>query len=151
MLQLQELFLMPKITELRTLPIGELSRRTGVNIETIRYYERIGVMPNPLRTEGGHRAYNEPQLKRLAFIKKSRELGFSLEEIRALLHLVDAGTYTCSEVHEMTMEHLERVRQKISDLRRLERVLKAMAADCSRGDVPECPIIDALFDARRNS
>jgi MerR family mercuric resistance operon transcriptional regulator len=127
-----------------------MSRKTGVNIETIRYYERIGVMPRPIRTEGGHRAYNADQLKRLAFIKRSRELGFSLAEVRALLDLVDTGTYTCSEVHEMTTKHLAAVRKKIADLRRMESVLKDMAAECSQGDVPECPIIDALFDARTN-
>ncbi len=72
---------MPNITPSLALPIGEMSRKTGVNIETIRYYERIGVMPRPVRTEGGHRAYDADQLKRLAFIKRSRELGFSLGEI----------------------------------------------------------------------
>ncbi len=137
---------MSDITASRALPIGEMSRKTGVNIETIRYYERIGVMPRPVRTEGGHRAYDADQLKRLAFIKRSRELGFSLGEIRALLDLVDTGTYTCSEVHERTTKHLATVRKKVADLRRLERVLKDMVADCSQGDVPECPIIDALFD-----
>lgn len=138
---------MPNITASRALPIGEASRQTGVNIETIRYYERIGVMPKPVRTEGGHRAYDADQVKRLAFIKRSRELGFSLAEIRALLDLVDTGSYTCSEVHDMTTKHLATVRKKVADLRRLERVLKEMTAECNRGDVPECPIIDALFDA----
>ncbi|GBE42401.1 mercuric resistance operon regulatory protein [bacterium BMS3Bbin10] len=141
---------MPKITASPALPIGEMSRRTGVNIETIRYYERIGVMPEPLRTEGGHRAYDADQLKRLAFIKRSRELGFALNEIRALLGMVETGAYTCSQVHEMTTKHLAAVRKKLADLRALERVLKGMAAECSRGDVPDCPIIDALFDARMN-
>lgn len=139
---------MPQITASRALPIGAMSRATGVNIETIRYYERIGVMPRPARTQGGHRAYDADQLKRLAFIKRARELGFSLEEIRALLDLVDTGTYTCAEVHHMTSEHLATVRQKIADLRRMERVLKDMAAQCSRGDVPVCPVVDALFDGR---
>jgi MerR family mercuric resistance operon transcriptional regulator len=138
---------MANITASLALPIGEMSRKTGVNIETIRYYERIGVMPKPVRTEGGHRAYDADQLKRLAFIKRSRELGFSLGEIRALLDLVETGAYTCFEVHEMTTKHLAAVRKKVADLRRLERVLKDMAAQCSQGDVPECPIIDALFDA----
>lgn len=126
--------------------IGEVSRRTGVNIETIRYYERIGVMPKPLRTEGGHRAYDADELKRLAFIKRGRELGFSLGEIRALLGLVDTGAYTCSEVHDMTTKHLATVRKKVADLRAMERVLKDMAAECSRGDVPDCPIVDSLFN-----
>lgn len=138
---------MSDITASRALPIGEMSRKTGVKIETIRYYERIGIMPKPVRTEGGHRAYDADQLKHLAFIKRSRELGFSLGEIRALLDLVDTDTYTCAEVHEMTTKHLATVRKKLADLRRLERILKDMAAECSRGDVPECPIIDTLYDA----
>ena len=141
---------MQNITASRALPIGEMSRLTGVNIETIRYYERIGVMPKPKRTEGGHRAYEADELKRLAFIKRSRELGFSLGEIRALLDLVDTGTYTCSEVHEMATMHIATVRKKVADLRRLERVLQGMAAECSRGDVPDCPIVDALFDTHRS-
>ncbi len=125
--------------------IGELSRRTGVNIETIRYYERIGVMPRPARSEGGHRVFSDEQLRRLSFIKRSRELGFSLDEIRAMLRLVDEGTLTCGEIHAMTSAHLKAVQRKISDLRRLERVLKTMVAECSRGDVPDCPIIEALY------
>ena len=139
---------MANITASRALSIGGMSGKTGVNIETIRYYERIGIMPRPMRTEGGHRAYDADQLKRLAFIKRSRELGLSLGEVRALLDLVDTGTYTCAEVHEMTMKHLASIRKKLNDLRRLERVLKGMAAECSRGDVPDCPVIDALFDAQ---
>ena len=142
---------MPHVTASQALPIGEMSRRTGVNIETIRYYERIGVMPKPLRTEGGHRAYDADQLKRLAFIKRCRELGFSLGEIRALLDIVETGTNTCAEVHQMTMEHLANVRKKIRDLRGMEHALKEMAAECGRGDIPECPIVDKLQEraARR--
>jgi len=125
--------------------IGEISRRTGVNIETIRYYERIGVMPRPNRSAGGHRLYNELQLNLLAFIKRSRELGFSLKEVSALLALIDSGKMTCSEVHAMTIEHLTQVRSKIADLRKLERALHALAAQCSLGDVSDCPIVETLF------
>jgi len=121
-----------------------------VHIETVRYYERIGVLPKPPRTEGGHRLYNEELVKVLAFVKRSREIGFSLGEVRSLLDLMDTGAYTCSEVHGMTMKHLTAVRKKIADLRAMERVLKDMAAECSRGDVPECPVIDALFDAGKS-
>ena len=78
--------------------IGQLAERTSVNLETIRYYERIGLMPAPPRTEGGHRVYDRNHLKRLGLIRRSRELGFSIEEIRALLRLVDGGDYTCAEV-----------------------------------------------------
>jgi MerR family mercuric resistance operon transcriptional regulator len=124
--------------------IGTLSKHTGVNIETIRYYERIGIMPRPPRTAGGQRIYDSSHFKRLAFIRRSRELGFSLDEIRALLRLVDGGDYTCGEVREMTLAHIADIRRKIGDLRRMEVVLKDMAAKCDGGDVPECPILDAL-------
>lgn len=133
------------ITKKRGYSIGTMSRETGVNIETIRYYERIALMPEPDRTEGGNRQYNHDQLKRLFFIRRCRELGFSIEEIKTLLRMVDRADITCGEVHDMTIVHLETVKRKISDLRRLESSLKTMAAECSKGDVPDCPIIDTLF------
>lgn len=126
--------------------IGELSRRTKVNIETIRYYERCGVLPPPPRTGGGHRAYGEDHLKRLNFVRRSRELGFSLDEVRQMLRLVDGGDVTCEQVKEMTLEHLANVRAKIADLRRMERTLKDTAARCAGDKTPDCPIIEALFD-----
>ena len=139
---------MPDITNTRGYPIGQMSRRTGVNIETIRYYERIGVMPQPDRTEGGNRQYNEEQLKRLYFIRRSRELGFSLQEIRALLEMADRSDFTCGEAHELTVGHLAAVKDKIASLKKLEKTLAAMLAECSRGDVPECPILETLFEVR---
>ncbi len=137
---------MAEITNARGYPIGAMSKRTGVNIETIRYYERIEIMPKPDRTAGGNRQYNHDQLKRLSFIKRSRELGFSIEEIRALLTMVDRSDFTCGEVHSMTTEHLAAVKAKILALHRLEYALVTMAAECSRGDVPDCPILDTLFE-----
>lgn len=125
--------------------IGRLSKRTGCNIETIRYYERIGLLPKPPRTEGGHRLYINDHIKRLTFVRRSRELGFTLDEVRELLNLVDGGDYTCGEVLTLTAQHLNEVRQKIKDLRRLEKTLKTIVADCQGGEVPECPIVDALF------
>ncbi len=132
-------------SSVKSLQRAELAKRTGCNLETIRYYEKIGLMPEPPRTAGGYRAYDREHLKRLAFIRRSRELGFSLEEIRSLLRLVDGGDYTCSEVRDMTLEHCADVRRKIADLRRLERSLKEMAAQCSGSTVPKCPIIDVLW------
>lgn len=126
------------------LTIGELSKRTGCIIETIRYYERIGLMPEPPRTEGGHRSYDGDHLKRLTFIRRGRELGFTLQEVRDLLRLVDAGDYTCDEVKAFTLDHVAEIGRKIEDLQRLERVLKDMAAQCDLGSVPECPIVEAL-------
>jgi MerR family mercuric resistance operon transcriptional regulator len=130
------------------LTIGVLSQQTGCNIETIRYYERIGMMPKPPRTQGGHRSYTQEHLKRLTFIRRSRELGFSLEQIRDLLRFVDGGRYTCSQVKAVTLEHLEEVRARMKDLRRLENVLKTMASQCERGKVPDCPVIEALSRSR---
>lgn len=136
---------MSEFTNTRGYPIGAMSKHTGVNIETIRYYERIEIMPRPDRTAGGNRQYNHDQLKRLSFIKRSREIGFSIEEIRALLEMVDRRDFTCGEVHSMTINHLASVKEKILALRRLEDALKKMASECSRGDVPDCPILDTLF------
>ncbi len=128
--------------------IGEMSKLTGCNIETIRYYERIGVMPAPARSEGGHRLYAAEHLKRLTFIRRSRELGFTLKQVRGLLAMVDGGDFTCDEIKKITTGHMGDVRRKIADLRRLERVLGDMASRCDRGEVPDCPVIDALFEGR---
>lgn len=135
-----------KTTE--NLTIGALSARSGVNIETIRYYEKIGVMPSPTRSASGYRIYGPEHVRRLHFVRRGRELGFGLDELRGLLRLVDGHTYTCEEVHALTVEHLTNIRQKIADLRRLERVMSDMAAQCTRDQVPECPIIDALFEMK---
>ena len=141
------------ILESEALTIGRLAERAGVHLETVRYYERIGLMPEPRRTEGGHRVYQREHLKRLGFIRRSRELGFSLEEIRSLLGLVDGGGYTCAQVRDLTLQHAADVRRKIADLRRLERSLKEMAAQCSGDTLPRCQIIDVLWcevsDTRR--
>lgn len=125
--------------------IGVLSRYSGVNIETVRYYEKIGIMPPPPRSAGGYRQYEDSHRRRLSFIRRSRELGFSLKEIRGLLALVDDKSYTCARIHDLTLDQLENIRRKISDLQKLETVLADMAAECSGGLVPDCPVIDALF------
>jgi MerR family mercuric resistance operon transcriptional regulator len=143
-------FLLMEITFLgdRHYPIGALSARTGVNIETIRYFERIGVMPKPPRTEGRQRVYDEDHLKRLTFIRRGRELGFSLDEIRELLGLVRGHGMTCAEVKAMTVGHVADIRNKVKDLRRLDRVLTELAAQCHGKEVPKCPILDALSASR---
>ena len=124
---------------------GSLAKETGVNIETIRYYENIGLMPDPGRTSGGHRVYQQTHLKRLFFVKRSRELGFTLNDIRELLELVDGGDYTCGEIRDRTIVHLNDVAQKIHDLQKMRRSLEKMASKCEGGLVPECPIVDALY------
>lgn len=128
-----------------TMPIGALSRRAGVNIETIRYYERTGVLPTPPRTERGRRIYDEEHLKCLSFVRRCRELGFGLESIRAMLRMVDGGAVTCAEVRAVAKNHLDDVRSKIADLRRMERTLRSTVARCDGGQSPDCPIIETLY------
>lgn len=125
--------------------IGKLSKRSQVNIETIRYYEKIGIMPKPPRNSSGYRIYSMPHLERLSFVRRSRELGFSQAEVRNLLTLVDEHQYTCAEVREMTVRQRLTVRNKIKDLRKLEQALTTMINECAGGDIPDCPIIDTLF------
>lgn len=129
--------------------IGQLSQQTDCKIETIRYYERIGLLPEPARSESGYRLYDQSYAKRLAFICRSRELGFSIKEIRALLNLVDGGNYTCSDVKSITMNNVDNIRQKITDLKKLEESLSRIAAQCAGDTTPECPIIEALYDAKK--
>ena len=138
---------MAAITIPRAAPItrGTLSKRTGCNIETIRYYEQIGLMPAPPRSAGGHRLYGEEHLRRLTFVCRARELGFSLKEVRGLLGLVDGGEYSCAEVKTLTLALVSDIHHKIIDLRKIERVLETMAAQCDEGEVPACPVINALF------
>jgi MerR family mercuric resistance operon transcriptional regulator len=123
---------------------GELARRTGCHLETIRYYEQNGLLPAPPRSPGGHRQYAEAHEHRLRFIMRGRELGFTIEELRTLLGLVDRRRVTCGEVRAAALAHLDDVRRKIADLRRMERTLAETAAKCRGGTVPECPIIDTL-------
>lgn len=128
--------------------IGKLARHSGVNIETIRYYERIGMLPAPPRSAGGHRLYDEDHLKRLSFVRRCRQLGFSLDEVRALLSLVDGGDYSCDDVRRMALHQLDAVRRRIKDLRIMERTLDEMAGRCDGGEVPDCPIVETLFADR---
>ncbi len=114
-------------------------------METIRYYEKIGLMPDPPRTLGGHRIYDQLLLKRLSFIQRCRKLGFTINEIRELLELVDGGDYSCAEVLESTQAHIDRIRIKIKELRVMEKTLKAISSQCSGKDVPECAIVEELW------
>jgi len=126
--------------------IGALSRQTGVNIETIRYYEREGLLSKPQRTAGGYRAYRPPDAQRLGFIRRTRDLGFSLDEVRRLLALADQKSRSCRSVHALATEHLADIRAKIADLRRMEKVLAAMVKECAQGTMPDCPLLEALAD-----
>ena len=123
--------------------IGELSRRTGCNIETIRYYEKIGMIDAPLRTGGGQRIYPTDYLKKLSFVLRARGLGFTLNDVRALLALERRG-HSCSEVKTLAGRHLEDVRSKIADLRVMESALEALEARCGDGAAEACPMIETL-------
>ncbi|KWV56594.1 MerR family transcriptional regulator [Bradyrhizobium macuxiense] len=143
---------MRRITASRAdgMTIGQVSELTGVNIETIRYYEKIRLLPPPPRAANGRRVYGSPESRVLAFVRRSRELGFSLDEIRALLRLGGPGKASCREVQNIATLHLDDIRAKISDLRKLERLLATTVARCSGTTAPECPILDIL-DVRRGN
>ena len=126
------------------MPIGELSRLCGVNIETIRYYEKIKMLPAPLRTDAGHRVYGPKETRILVFIRRGRELGFTLDQIRALLTLGGPGKASCVEVREIAEHHIEDISAKIDDLTRLKRLLRKTVAQCSGGKAPDCPVLDIL-------
>ena len=134
-------------TSVSSIRRGDLARATGCNLETIRYYEKIGIMPDPPRSTKGYRSYDDTHVRRLKFVMRSRALGFSLEEVRGLLGLVDNRIQTCAEVQSMAEVHLGEVRAKIADLTRIERVLSETFARCTGDAAPDCAIIDALFDA----
>ncbi|MBL4748229.1 MAG: helix-turn-helix domain-containing protein [Magnetovibrio sp.] len=125
--------------------IGELARRTACTVETVRYYEHTGLMPNPQRTAGGHRVYGLDHLKRLGFIRRARELGFGMDQIQSLLSMMDSGGLSCGEVARKTEQHLKDVRHRIAVLKKMEWTLSATLSQCHQGETADCPIIDALF------
>ena len=127
---------------------AELARRTGANLETVRYYEKIGLLPPPPRTASVYRSYDDAHEQRLGFVLRARELGFSLDEIRALLRLADEREQPCAEASRLAVTHLADVRAKIADLKRMERVLKDVVVQCGDGTRPDCPLIESLFRRR---
>jgi len=131
-------------TMMRGLPIGRLAAAAGVNLETIRYYERIKLMPPPARTPGGHRSYEESHVRRLMFIRRARELGFGIGEIRALLALAAPGRVSCAKVRKIAEAHLAEIRAKLADLSKLEGILAATVSKCSGEPAPPCPVLDML-------
>jgi MerR family mercuric resistance operon transcriptional regulator len=124
--------------------IGKVAKQTGCHIETIRFYEKEALLPHPDRSEGGHRLYSTQLIERLVFIRRCRELGFSMDEIRQLLSLVDGEQVSCQRVQHIADEHLRDVRAKIADLKKMERSLDELSSQCSGDDVPDCPIIEVL-------
>jgi Cu(I)-responsive transcriptional regulator len=127
------------------LTIGDLAKATDTKVVTIRYYERIGLLPAPTRTAANYRAYWMDHLHRLGFIRRARDLGFSLSQIRALLGLADQRDRPCEAVDAIARQHLVDVRRKIADLTALRRELESIISQCNHGTVAECRIIEALL------
>lgn len=127
--------------------IGKLAAASGVHLETIRYFERVGLLARPERSTGGHRIFSAMHLARLNFIRRAREMGFSQNEVRLLLALSDGELASCGEVKTLAKSHLIAIRRKIRDLRRLDSLLALTIAQCIGGKVPKCPVIEAIGSA----
>jgi MerR family transcriptional regulator, mercuric resistance operon regulatory protein len=127
--------------------VGKLAKQTNCKVETVHYYEKTGLMPEPPRTDGGHRIYALSHVKRLNFIRRSRELGFSIEQIKELLKFIDEPNHYCGEVKGMAMLQAREVQQKIDDLQRLNLALNKIVSQCKGGSysIDDCPIVDALY------
>ncbi len=130
--------------------IGEASRQSGVSIETIRFYERDGVVARPPRAENGRRVYSEDAIAELSFIRRCRDLGFPLSDVRALLALSRGVEDDCSKVCDLGQRHLAEVRAKIAELNRLEAALEELTANCAAGSM-QCPMLDELRDGTGSS
>lgn len=128
-----------------SLKIGDLSKLSGVKAVTIRYYEKMGLLPSPLRTAGNYRSYGPAHLARLRFIRRCRDLGFSIKESRTLLELASNREQQCAEVDRITDEHLRDIERKIADLTRLAEELRRIASSCRAGRrIADCRILEAL-------
>jgi DNA-binding transcriptional MerR regulator len=124
--------------------IGELAHAADTKPETVRYYERIGLLPAPSRTAGNYRDYSVEHVSRLAFTRRARELGFSIGQIRALLDLADQKAQPCEAVDAIAREHLAEVKRKLADLAALRRELEFLIGQCRHGSVADCRILEAL-------
>jgi Cu(I)-responsive transcriptional regulator len=131
------------------LTIGSLAELTGTKVETIRYYERLGLLPAPDRTAGNYRSYEPSHVGRLSFIRRAHDLGFSLDQVRELLGLADQKDRSCESVDAIARQHLAEVERKIADLKSLRRELDTLIGQCRHGTIAECRILDALAPKRR--
>ncbi|MDB5687450.1 MAG: MerR family transcriptional regulator [Rhizorhabdus sp.] len=127
-----------------SLTIGQLASGTETKVETVRYYERIGLLAAPRRTQGNYRAYGAGALSRLSFIRRARDLGFSLDQVRALLDLASDRSRDCSSVDVLANEHLTEIDRKLADLTALRCELSALIDSCKGGSISECRIVEAL-------
>jgi DNA-binding transcriptional MerR regulator len=128
------------------LSIGEAARKSGVKAPTIRYYEQIGLLPAPPRTDGNRRQFDVGDLRRLAFIRHARGLGFELDAIRTLLSLQDEPAQSCELADEIARSHLTQIESRIGRLRALRKELRRMLEHCARGRIAECRVIETLAD-----
>jgi DNA-binding transcriptional MerR regulator len=133
----------------KPLTIGALAELTGTKVETIRYYERLELLPAPGRTVGNYRSYEPSHVGRLSFIRRARDLGFSLDQVRALLGLADRKDRSCESVDTIAREHLTEVERKIADLKSLRRELDTLIGQCRHGTIAECRILEALAPKQR--
>lgn len=131
--------------------IGQLAKATGTGVETVRYYEKIGLLPKVARTDGNYRSYGSEEVARLSFIRRARDLGFGLEQVRNLLGLADDRQRPCGEVDAIARQHLDTVDRKLADLTALREELSHLIAQCGRGSIAECRILDALAPARADT
>ena len=129
---------------MQRLTIGHLAKATATKVETIRYYEQAGLLPIPTRTEGNYRLYTPEHLNRLSFIRRARDLGFSIEQVKALLGLSDQKDRPCEAVDIIAREHLAEVDRKLRDLKALRKELDRLIRQCGCGTIAECRIIEAL-------
>jgi Cu(I)-responsive transcriptional regulator len=126
------------------LSIGQLAKATDTKVETVRYYERIGLLAAPGRTQGNYRAYGADALSRLSFIRRARDLGFSIDQVRELLDLARQDQRDCGSVDVLASEHLAEIDRKLADLTALRRELGALITSCQGGTISECRILEAL-------
>ena len=137
---------MTPITNLRELTIGQLSRVAQVPVETIRFFERLGLAPTPPRNNLGHRLYNDGHVRQLVILRRARRLGFGLHDLRDLLRFAAAGESACADVRPLAERHLQRVRGKLADLMAIEQLLACAVSACSANLVVSCPVLDLLED-----
>ncbi len=135
----------------KNLTIGHLARETGTKVETVRFYEKSGLLPAPARTGGNYRSYDRAHLNRLSFIRRARDLGFSLDQVRALLALSDDRDQSCAAVDAIAKEHRAEVERKITDLQSLKAELDRMINQCGHGVVADCRIIETLSPHQTSS
>jgi len=130
----------------RAIPIGTVSRQTGIKVPTIRYYEEVGLLPAPARTESNRRSYDAVAIQRLRFIRHARELGFEVEAIRQLLNFSDQPDRSCADVDTIARRHLAEIDEKIARLTALRSEVQRMVDEGEHGRVAECRVIEVLGD-----